>query len=75
MKNIIRYALLFGLFFLLQVFVFNRLELGYGAQIFILPLYLMILPFETNVFVLIIIGFILGLSVDALSNTFGLTAS
>ncbi len=75
MKKIIRYALLFGLFFLLQVFVFNRLELGYGAQIFILPLYLMILPFETNVFFLMIIGFILGLSVDALSNTFGLTAS
>jgi len=75
MNTIIRYALLFGLFFIMQVFIFNRLELGFGAYIFILPLYLMILPFETNVFALILVGFVLGISVDALSNTFGLTAS
>ncbi len=75
MKTIITYSALFGLFFCLQVFIFNRLEIGYGAQIFILPLFLMILPFETNVFGLMTLGFLLGISVDAFSNTFGLNAS
>ena len=75
MKNMITYSALFGLFFCLQVFVFNRLEIGFGAQIFILPLFLMILPFETNVFGLMTLGFLLGISVDVFSNTFGLNAS
>lgn len=75
MRIIINYAFLFLLFFGLQVFVFNKLEIGYGALIFFLPLFLMILPFDTNVFVLMLLGFFLGISVDALSNTYGLNAS
>lgn len=75
MKGIITYIGLFGLFFCLQVFIFNKLELGFGAQIFLLPLFLMILPFEINVFALMGLGFILGISVDAFSNTYGLNAS
>jgi len=75
MRTSITYIGLFGLFFCLQVFIFNKLELGFGAQIFLLPLFLMILPFEINVFTLMGLGFILGISVDALSNTYGLNAS
>jgi hypothetical protein len=66
---------LFLLFFCLQVFIFNRLDLGFGAQIFLLPLFLMLLPFDTNVFILMSVGFLLGISVDAFSNTAGLNAS
>jgi rod shape-determining protein MreD len=75
MRTIITHIGLFGLFFCLQVFVFNKLELGFGAQIFLLPLFLMVLPFEMNVFTLMGLGFVLGISVDALSNTYGLNAS
>jgi len=75
MRNIITYILLFLLFFCLQVFIFNRLDLGFGAQIFLLPLFLMLLPFDTNVFILMSVGFLLGISVDAFSNTAGLNAS
>lgn len=75
MKSIINYIALFVLFFCLQVFLFNQLDLGYGAHIFIIPLFLMLLPFDTNIFALMSLGFFLGITVDAFSNTFGLNAS
>ncbi len=75
MRNIILYTCLFVVFFVLQVFVLNRLDLGMGAQIFILPLFLMILPFDTSVYLLMLLGFMLGISVDGFANTFGLNAS
>jgi hypothetical protein len=39
------------------------------------PLYIMLLPFDVSVIRLLFISFILGLCIDALSNTFGLHAS
>jgi len=65
----------FLLFAALQVFVFNQLSISSYLHIMIAPLYVMLLPFDFSVFRLLIISFLLGVVIDALSNTFGLHAS
>ena len=70
-KNSIRFVL----FVMLQALVFNQIEIGFGIHIMVQPLFIMLLPFETGVFTLMILGFALGLIIDVFSNTYGLNAS
>jgi hypothetical protein len=70
-KNSIRFVL----FVMLQALVFNQIEIGFGIHIMVQPLFIMLLPFETGVFTLMILGFALGLIIDVFSNTYGLHAS
>ena len=60
---------------LLQAFLFNQVGMGWGAQVFALPLLIMMLPFTLSVFWLMLIAFLLGIIIDSLSNTYGLHAS
>ena len=66
------YALLVVVF---QVFVLNQLDLPFGGQLVIAPLFIMLLPFDVPSFLLLLIGFVLGMILDMFMNTFGLTAS
>jgi len=75
MNAIPRYIFLCLIFLFFEVFILNKVELGMGSQLFILPLYIMLLPFETSVFVLMLIGFFLGIFADIMLNTFGINAS
>ena len=77
MRIIFTHIFRFILFVLAQAWVFNKLEIGFntGIQVMIYPLFLMLLPFETTVFVLLIVAFVMGLFIDALSNTYGLHTS
>lgn len=61
--------------FLLQVFVLNAIEPGFGIYIMIYPLFIAIMPFNYNIFSVLTISFILGFTIDIFSNTFGLHAS
>lgn len=61
--------------FLLQVFVLNAIEPGFGIHIMVYPLFIAILPFNNNVFSVLTISFFLGFTIDIFSNTFGLHAS
>lgn len=70
-KNSIRFIVLV----LLQAFVFNQIEIGFGIHLMVQPLFIMLLPFETGVISLMILGFTLGLILDIFSNTYGLQAS
>ncbi len=74
-KNIWRFLLLF----LLQVLIFRQLNLGGLAfnyiQVFIYPLFLLLLPVAINRILLLFLGFTLGLLVDMFYNTPGLHAS
>ena len=70
-KNSIRFVL----FVMLQALVFNQIEIGFGIHIMVQPLFIMLLPFETGVFTLMILGFALGLIIDVFSITYGLHAS
>jgi len=66
------YALLVVVF---QVFVLNQLDLPFGGQLVIAPLFIVLLPFDTPPFLLLLIGFTLGMILDMFMNTFGLNAS
>ncbi len=78
LKNIIRFIILL----LVQVLILNKITLQWWSQPsgfpvfipYIYPLFLLLLPFETPVALLCIVGFICGLSVDAFMNTAGMHA-
>ena len=63
------------LFVFLQSFIFNQLEINAVIHIMITPLYIFLLPFERSVISLLLAALVLGLTVDATSNTFGLHTS
>ena len=70
-KHFFRFALLI----LVQALIFNQLEIGYGIQFMIYPLFILLLPNDISIFLSLLISFIFGLSIDAISNTYGLHAS
>lgn len=69
------YFLRLLLFVFLQAFIFNMLEISPLIHIMITPLYIFLLPFDRSVISLLVIALVLGLGVDAASNTFGLHTS
>lgn len=77
-KNILRFCIIV----LLQVLILNKITLrwwsdpgGFPVFIpFIYPLFLLLMPFEAPVWLLLIVGFILGTTVDSFSNTAGMHA-
>ena len=70
-KNILRFVSLM----LVQVLVLNQIEIGYGIQLMVYPLFILLLPVEMSINLLLLIAFGLGVSIDAMSNTYGLHAS
>ncbi len=72
LRNIGRFiALVF-----LQVFIFNNIELtNYGVVPVIYVLYIILLPFETPNWLLIILAFLIGFIIDVFSDTLGLNAA
>ncbi len=78
LKNFLRFCIIV----LLQVLILNKVTLRWWSEPsnfpvfipFIYPLFLLLLPFETPVWALLIAGFILGVSVDSFSNTAGMHA-
>ncbi len=75
MVEIGRHSIRFILFLLAQVFVFNNLEIGLGIQLSIYPMFIFLLPNNLNIFLLMTLSFLMGISIDSLSNTYGLHAS
>ena len=74
-KSFGKYIIRFVILVLLQVLVFNNIQLS-G---FIIPcfyvLFILLLPFETPKWSLPLIGFLLGLSIDLFTHTPGIHAS
>lgn len=75
MNQIITHSIRFILFVLVQAFILNQLEFGWGILIMAYPLFIFLLPNELNVNLSMIIAFAMGFAIDFLSNTFGLHAS
>ena len=77
-KNILRFCIIL----LLQILILNKITLRWwnepsGFPVFIpyvYPLFILLLPFETPVWALLIIGFVLGTTVDTFMNTAGMHA-
>src|ERR1700741_2940788 len=77
-KNFLKFCIIV----LLQVLILNKITLRWWAQPngfpvfipFVYPLFILLLPFETTVPVLLIAGFITGITVDTFMNTAGMHA-
>ena len=60
---------------MLQVLVLNQIEIGWGIQLMIYPVFIMLLPVELSVFYLLLISFLFGMFIDSMSNSYGLHTS
>lgn len=82
MSVYLRNFLRFWLIVLIQVFLLNKITLRWWAEpaffpIFIpyvYPLFILLLPFETPVWLLLILGLGMGLTIDTFMNTAGMHA-
>jgi len=75
MNLFVKHGLRFLLFVFVQVLVLNQIELGYGIQIMIYPLYILLLPVDLAIIPLMLIAFSTGLFIDVMSDTYGLHTS
>lgn len=71
----VKYGLNFLLIVLIQGLVLNNVQYSTYINPMIYPVMVLLLPFELNVLVVMGVSLLLGLSVDAFSDTFGLHAS
>ena len=58
-----------------QILVLNRLDINYYINPYIYPLFLMLLPFSTPSWVLMLFGFGMGIIMDYFCNTSGMHAA
>lgn len=71
-KQLARYALTFVVLITLQVLILNNIRLGGYINPYIYILFIMILPFEIPGWLLLIFGFLTGLTIDAFTGTLGM---
>lgn len=74
-RYIIKYGLIFIGLVLFQALILNNIELSGYINPYLYVLLILILPFETPSWLVLIIGFVLGISVDIFSSTLGMHAS
>ena len=78
LKNILRFCFIVAL----QVLILNKVTLRWWSQPagfpvfipYIYPLFILLLPYETTVVVLLLTGFITGITIDSFMNTAGIHA-
>ena len=66
-KNILRFIILV----LVQVLIFNNIDLSGYINPYIYVLFILLLPFETPGWLLLVLGFLLGLSIDIFQDSLG----
>lgn len=71
----VKYSIYFVFIILIQGLVINQLQLSELVYPMIYIMALLILPFETTLLISIVISLVLGVCVDAFSDTFGLHTS
>ena len=71
LRNILRIIVLV----LFQVYILNNIQISGFVNPYFYVLFIILLPFETPGWLLLSLGFVLGLSIDLFSNTPGLHAS
>lgn len=71
LRNIIRFLVLI----FVQVLVIKNIELGRFINPFIYVLFIIVLPFETPKWLLLLSAFVLGITVDMFYNTAGMHAA
>lgn len=71
LKNTLRFVVLV----FIQVAILNNIQISGFINPYVYVLFILLLPFETPNWVLLVLSFFLGLSVDIFSNTLGMHAS
>ncbi len=74
-KLFFRYLFMWVMLVLVQVLLLNHIQISGFLNPYLYVLFILLLPFETPKYLLLIMGFITGLSIDAFSNTPGIHAS
>jgi hypothetical protein len=74
-KLISRYVIMFVLLIAFQLLVLNNIRLGGYINPYIYVLFIMLLPFETPGWLLLLFGFFTGLTIDAFMGTMGMHSS
>ncbi len=70
-----RYIISFIILVLLQVLILNNIQLSGYINPYIYILFILTLPFDTPKWALLVLGFLLGLSVDLFTHTVGMHTS
>ena len=73
-NSIIRYFVIFILLLLMQVLLFNNINFGGYINPYVYLMFIMLLPVEIPGWILLIICFFTGLSIDFFSGTAGMNA-
>lgn len=71
----VKYGVLFIFIILLQGLIINQFQLSGYVYPMVYIIAILMLPFETNLFLSIVLSLVLGIGVDAMSDTFGLHTS
>jgi len=74
-RQISRYFLQFLVLVLLQVFILNNVQMGGFVNPYIYILFIILLPVNTPKWLLLVLGFVLGLSIDLFAHTPGMNSS
>lgn len=75
MRTVVVHSIRFLFFVFAQALIFNQLEIGWGIQPMIYPIFILLLPFEIAIIPMLFIAFAMGICIDAMSNTYGLHTS
>lgn len=73
-KYLIKYTFLFLFLIFFQILVLDNIEISGYINPYFYIIFILILPLDTPKWLLLISGFLLGLSIDIFSNTTGLNA-
>lgn len=74
-KDLLKYSSMFIALILLQVLLLNNIQMGGYINPYFYVLFILLLPLEIAPYLLLILGFVLGLIIDIFSNTPGVHAS
>ena len=75
MNKIVSHIIRFILLALVQIFILNQLQIGFGILIMAYPLFIFLLPYDLNISFTMLLSFGFGFCIDIMSNTFGLHTS
>ncbi len=75
MNQILKNTLRFVVLVFIQVAILNNIQISGFINPYVYVLFILLLPFETPNWVLLVLSFFIGLSVDVFSNTLGMHAS
>ena len=74
-RDIIKYGVSFILLVLFQGLILNKIEFGGYVNPYLYVLFILALPFETPEWLVLSLGFVLGICIDSFTSTLGMHTS